>query len=297
MGRGSSGVAERGADLPMSMACLDLSDEIDCGTDTVRLTTADGVATVRLNRPQSLNAMNKDLLQGFSTCLDILARRTDIRVVILTGTGRAFCAGGDMKDRLSVIGATAVDDAVRLRRAASTTERLFALPQVTLAAINGPCAGAGVAWAAACDLRFADRRAIFNPAYLEIGLAGDLGGAWMLSRVIGASRGIDWFLRPRRISSSEAQSAGFVTVLAEPEEFVDSVLTCAQHLSRSGRDVLSAIKANFRESEFASFHKYLNRETVRHVRVRHGVIQTESVVREMADRVAEVGDVSQSAEI
>jgi 2-(1,2-epoxy-1,2-dihydrophenyl)acetyl-CoA isomerase len=247
---------------------LDQEKLLDCGTDTVCLSVAGARATLRLNRPQQLNTMNAELLAGFSRALDLLAAHDELSVVVLTGTGRAFCAGGDLRDRPGREVKTQAEDEHRLRGVGTTSERLLALRQITIAAINGPCAGGGLAWAAACDLRLAHADALFNTAYLQIDLPGDLGTTWLLSSILGSARTRDWCLRPRKISSAEALTAGFVSSVEAPGDFVPAVSALSAELASRNSAALKALKENFRDAQTWPLKEYLDRETARHVGVR-----------------------------
>jgi 2-(1,2-epoxy-1,2-dihydrophenyl)acetyl-CoA isomerase len=152
-------------------------------------------STVALNRPEAMNTMGGMLNAGVTEALDWCAEEPHVRVVIFTGTGRAFCAGGDLggggtdKDGKEKEGGasggfkgaganTTVQRAVRnLRQGMGSSETLRAMDKITIAAVNGACAGAGLGWACACDLRFATEKAVFRSAFRDAGLSGDYGGA------------------------------------------------------------------------------------------------------------------------
>src|SRR4051794_17833472 len=168
-------------------------------TETVQVDAQNGVRIIRLNRPERLNAMVDELLEGLLAALEEAASDDDVRVVVLTGAGRAFCAGGDL---------AAIDDfrpeldaagrAAALRRLQRSSELLHDMPKVTIAAVNGPCAGAGLALATAADLRFAARSAVFRTAFLGVSLTGDFGATWSLPRIVGWSRARELVLLDRR---------------------------------------------------------------------------------------------------
>jgi 2-(1,2-epoxy-1,2-dihydrophenyl)acetyl-CoA isomerase len=127
-----------------------------------------GIATITLNRPEQLNSMSPDLLGGALTALEEASSNDAVRIVVLTGAGRAFCAGGDLGGMaegnpggLSGDGSTQTL-IHQLRHAMMTSQLLHDMPKVTIAAINGPCAGAGLAWACACDIRICSERAVFD---------------------------------------------------------------------------------------------------------------------------------------
>ena len=153
-------------------------------TETVRYEAAGPVATITLNRPDRLNAMTTELIEGVLDRLEQAATDETVRVVVLTGAGRGFCAGGDLgQTGLFADGRQEQDAVAELRRLHQTTVLLHEMPKPTIAAINGPCAGAGLSWACACDLRIAAESAVFRTAFLSAGLTGDFGGTWSLHQM------------------------------------------------------------------------------------------------------------------
>ena len=130
---------------------------------------ANGIATITLNRPDSLNAMNASLLEGAVNALDAAALDPHVRVVILTGAGRGFCAGGDL-GATDTLGHGDTEAKIEVLKTLQRSSKLLrTMPKVTIAAINGPCAGGGFSWAAAADLRYAAASAKFTTAYLNAG--------------------------------------------------------------------------------------------------------------------------------
>src|SRR5579864_2487045 len=144
---------------------------------TVDYAVEDAVATITLNRPEAMNTMSPDLLQGTLDALETAASDKDVRAVILTGTGRAFCAGGDLQGMAGGRGGGARPSGpvplersiADLRGRMRSSQLLRDMPKVTFAAINGACAGAGLAWACACDIRYAAENAVFNTAFMTAG--------------------------------------------------------------------------------------------------------------------------------
>lgn len=232
------------------------------GTDTVLMDVSDGVGKVVLNRPDRLNAAVPDMLTGLRRGIDHLAGRSDVRVVVLTGAGRAFCAGADLAQ-------PTLDDPSgrRLRHDAGIVEALAGLPQITLAVVNGACAGLGLALAAACDLRVARAGAVFTTAYLTAGLPGDFGGTWTLSRLLGPAAAAALYLLPDRMTAEQAWSIGLLS--AKPGEDIDGLAdqTIAR-LTGAAPLALAAIKQNLREAAELDLPAYLDRESRRHARVR-----------------------------
>ncbi len=167
---------------------------------------ADGVATLTLNRPEALNALNRPLKDGLLDALRRVARDRDVRVVVLTGAGRAFCAGQDLREQ-----GDGTSLAVELReRYNPLILGLRRLEKPVIAAVNGVAAGAGVSLALACDLRIAAEEASFVLAFGRIGLVPDSGLTWFLPRLVGPARAAELFFAPDPISAQEALRLGIV---------------------------------------------------------------------------------------
>lgn len=175
---------------------------------------ADGIATITMNRPERLNAMNRPFMDQLRDIVNVAAYDLDVRCVILTGAGRAFCAGGDMKERRAPVDRLALD--VRIangRRTIDTSRILHDMSKPTIAMINGPVAGAGIGLAAACDLRFAATTATFTPAFVERGYSGDYGSTYLWTKIIGSGKTREMFMMGGQFDAHEAYDRGLYTRL------------------------------------------------------------------------------------
>ena len=147
--------------------------------------------------------------------LEQAAEDDAVRAVILTGTGRAFCAGGDLRGMAAGGNGnrpkTTEGSIARLRGAMRTSQLMHGMGKVTFAAINGACAGAGLAWACACDIRYAADNAVFNTAFMTAGLSGDFGGTWSLSRIVGPAKARELYLLAEKFDATEAARIGLVS--------------------------------------------------------------------------------------
>ena len=152
-------------------------------------TIEDGIATLTFNRPERMNALSTPIMEGLLHGLPRLAGDPAVKVVVLTGAGRAFCAGGDVKD-MAQGGEqrSAAEATARLRSRMEVSRILHELPKPTIAMINGPAAGAGLAFALACDLRIAGASARLVTAFVRVGFSGDFGGSFFLTRLVGTAR-------------------------------------------------------------------------------------------------------------
>jgi 2-(1,2-epoxy-1,2-dihydrophenyl)acetyl-CoA isomerase len=135
---------------------------------------------------------------------------------------------------------------------------------VTVAAIRGACAGAGLGFAAACDLRIADATARFNTAFLDVGLSGDMGGPWLLPRILGAARARELYFLPGKFDAAHALAIGLISRLIEPEAFEAELATLIDRLAAAAPLALKTMKANFVEAERLGFSDYIALETQRH---------------------------------
>ncbi|WP_134765657.1 enoyl-CoA hydratase/isomerase family protein [Nocardioides sp. 1609] len=192
-----------------------------------------GIALLTLDRPHRLNALSPDLLAELHAVLDEVAVDPTVRVLVLTGRGRGFCAGLDLTEYdLGNQDADVLSPQQRMwlqQHIASLVPRLRALPVPVIAAVNGPAAGGGLALALAADVRIAARTARFNVAFVRIGLSGcDIGVSWLLPRLVGASRAFEMLLTGRLVDADEADRMGLVTRVVPDDELLDSVLLTAR---------------------------------------------------------------------
>ena len=219
------------------------------------------LATVTLNRPDSLNGITGTLNRELHSCLREVAVDERVRVVIFTGAGRAFCPGADLK-----ASASGEPQEPQKKEYFHITTLLHEMPKVTIAAINGACAGAGLGWACACDLRYASARARFNSAFLGVGISGDMGGPWLLPRIIGATKARELFFMSQRFSADEAERIGLVLKTFPDETFREDVREIAKRLSMSAPLAIGEMKRNFINAENMPLREYIELETERHMR-------------------------------
>jgi 2-(1,2-epoxy-1,2-dihydrophenyl)acetyl-CoA isomerase len=188
------------------------------------LTERDGaVLTITLNRPDVFNAFNAALHARLREALEE-AGSPEIRAVVITGAGRGFCSGQDLKEFQEAPGS--IRD--RLEQTYHPNIRLIrALEKPVIAAVNGPCAGAGLSLAAACDIRIASDAATFVPGFIGIGLIPDSGGSWFIHRLLGFARAFEWMTSNRKLSADEALAWGLVSEVVEADAFAGRVAELA----------------------------------------------------------------------
>jgi enoyl-CoA hydratase/carnithine racemase len=189
----------------------------------------DGVRLLTLNRPAELNAWTYDLEAELFSALDSAAAATEVRVVVLTGAGRGFCAGGSME--LLRRGGANSGPADATRR---WPTELVAYPKPVVAALNGATAGIGLALAAACDVRFAATTAKLTTAFARRGLIAEHGTAWLLPRLVGRGHATELLLSGRVITGEEAERIGLVLRAVPPDAVLDTALEYARELSTTG---------------------------------------------------------------
>lgn len=238
-------------------------------TTPVLLDVDGPIATVTLNRPDKLNTFSEPFMDGLLATLEDVVGRDDVRVVVLTGAGRAFSAGGDLG---SISGtekaATPVPTAInKLRARVRVVQMLHDMPKVTIAAINGACAGAGLSLAAACDIRYASSKAAFNTAFLTAGLSGDFGISWTLQRLVGPSRAREMMFTAEKFSAARALEIGLVSEVCEPDELMSYVASRAALMASRAPLTLAAMKGCLNGAQGQSFATALDNEIAAHVKI------------------------------
>jgi 2-(1,2-epoxy-1,2-dihydrophenyl)acetyl-CoA isomerase len=237
--------------------------------DVVLYDVQDSVATITLNRPEHMNTMGDGLLEQTADALARAAEDDMVRAVIFTGTGRAFCAGGDLRGFAAGGNqepASLESSVGNLRGRMRTSQLLHGMAKVTIAAINGACAGAGFSWACACDIRYCADSAVFNTAFMTAGLSGDFGGTWTLPRIVGPAKARELYLLAEKFGAEEALRLGLVSAVLPGEELMDFARAKAQRVAGFAPLTVRAIKDNLNDALEVGFAEQLDREADRHVR-------------------------------
>ncbi len=198
-------------------------------SDAVLYEVSDRIATITLNRPERLNAWTGDLGHLYWTYIDQAVADDDVRVIVVTGAGKGFCAGADM-DMLQGIGSRGgTEEVVEIRNEHQTYT--LGVPKPVIAAINGACAGLGLVQAAMADVRFAVQGAKFTTAFARRGLIAEHGLGWVLPRLVGPSHALDLLMSGRVIVAEEAHRLGLVNFLSTPENLMADVRAYAADLA------------------------------------------------------------------
>ena len=229
-------------------------------------TIEDGIATLTFNRPERMNALSTPIMEGLLHGLPRLAGDPAVKVVVLTGAGRAFCAGGDVKS-MAEGGEqrTAAEAAAHLRSRMEVSRILHELPKPTIAMINGPAAGTGLALALACDLRIAGTSARLVTAFVKVGFFGDFGGSYFLTRLIGTARARELYFTGRPVDADEALTLGLVNRVVPDDQLHNATMELARSLARGPQIALSLMKRNMNCAENAGLAELLDLEAVHQV--------------------------------
>lgn len=235
------------------------------GDPVVLVERREAIAIITLNRPERRNGLTVEMCRALYRVVQDVAA-SDARVVILRGAGNDFCVGADIG------GGSADGDDERagpppglgqLGRVHHAATLLHTMPQVTIAAIDGGCAGAGLGWATACDFRVATEEARFSTAFLTVGVSSDMGPPWFLDRIVGGARARELLLFPEKLTGAQALAAGLVTRLFPRTALHDEVLAMARQLCARDPLALRMMKANCVSAEALPIDAFIDLETAR----------------------------------
>jgi len=247
------------------------AEVIATGTDHLLASMENGVLTLTLNRPEARNALTPEMLDAFSEQLAVAELNSDVRCVVVTGAGKGFCAGGDVKAmaaRNEGGRKITVDEAINRQRVhqRATSGRLYKMPKPTIAVLPGAAAGAGLGIALSCDLRIMASNAIMTSAFARIGFSGDYGGTLFLSQLVGTAKARELYFLSERISADEALRLGLANWVVEPEELVNKTREIAGRLASGPTIAYSYMKENFaRALTSGDVHDCLDLEVSHHV--------------------------------
>lgn len=238
-----------------------------------------GVAWLTLNRPERLNALSPDMTAALTEALNRLATEHEVGCIVITGAGRGWCSGGDVKTMEARGRDQTIEDRIEgLRRSHQLPLLIRNCPKVIVAAINGPVAGAGLGLALACDLRIAAKSARFGTAFVRIGYSGDYGGTWSLTRLVGTAKAREMYFLGDVIGAEEAVSLGIVNRLVEDEALRDETMALARRIADGPRIALGYMKKNLLAAETEPFHTVLELEAEHQARCAFTEDHKEAVV-------------------
>ena len=246
---------------------------LDTGTEDLRAEIDDGVAVITMNRPDRRNAFSPSMVSALGAVLARVEADDAVGCVVLTGAGGAFCAGGDVKS-MAAPPADGRDGAgpsldARIHRQRlnqrATSGRLWSMPKPTIAAIGGPAAGAGLSLALACDLRYAVAGAVLTTAFAKVAFAGDYGGTWFLTRLVGSSKAKELYYFSERLSAQDAERLGIVNAVFAPADFEREVMDRARRLAHGPSLAYRYMKENLNRAVSGDLGDCMDLEVTHHV--------------------------------
>lgn len=243
---------------------------IDTGTDDLLAHIDGNVGVITFNRPDRRNALSRAMYAGFAAALPAFAAADDVRVVLVTGAGGAFCAGGDVKgmneshktDAARQGSGVTTDDAVddlRLRQR-EVSLALHEFPKPVVAALPGAAAGAGLSIALAADIRLAAERALIVTAFANVGASGDFGGSWFLTQLVGSAKAKELYFTSPRLTAADAEQLGIVNQVLPDEGFADAALDWCRSLAERAPIALGKMKENLNRAIVADLGTALDAE-------------------------------------
>ncbi len=241
--------------------------KIDTGTDELLCEVRDGVAVITLNRPEARNALSDNLSPALRRMIKERGEDPDVGAFLITGAGTAFCAGGDVKGmgpggRRAQM--TAEERTADLKqRQQAMTGALVRVRQPTIAALPGPAAGAGLAIALACDMRIASESAFISAGYARVGLSGDYGIAWLMTRTIGSAKARELMFTSQRVDSATCERIGLFNRVVPDEALREEAFDLAKSLANGPRVALRNMKDNLDDALVVDYDTALDREAER----------------------------------
>src|SRR4249919_3544605 len=255
--------------------------EIDTGTTELLCAVRDGVALITLNRPEARNAMSDRLTPALRTQIKERGENPAVGAILITGAGTAFCSGGDVKGMggRGPRGQMSFEERLGdLRwRQAGLTGALVAVRKPTIAALPGAAAGAGLAIALACDIRIAAKSAFVSTGYARVGLSGDYGIAWLLTRTVGSARARELMFTAERVDAERGERIGLFNRVVDHAKLQDEAFALAKSLAEGPRAALALIKDNLDDALDIDYPTALHREAERLVRASRTADHKEAV--------------------
>jgi 2-(1,2-epoxy-1,2-dihydrophenyl)acetyl-CoA isomerase len=229
-------------------------------------TVEDGVALLTLNRPDRLNAFSDEMLRALIEAFTRLGAEAEVRAIVLTGAGRGFCAGGDIKGMANRKPRTFEQRIEDLRWKSQLPLAMRECPKVVIGMINGVAVGAGLALALACDLRVAARSARFGTAFATVAFSGDLGGSWLLTRLVGTAKARELYFTANLFDAEKAMDLGLITKIVDDASLRSETMALAQRIARGPTIAYGYMKRNLHAAETEPLTTVLELEAVHQTR-------------------------------
>ena len=244
---------------------------IDTGTQELLASKENGVGILTMNRPEARNAMSGEMNAAMQEMLAQFETDAEVRCVVLTGAGKGFCAGGDVKGMAAsgdgTVGTNTIDSAIHRQRVhqRATSGKLFKMPKPTLASLPGAAAGAGLSYALACDLRIMASNALLTTAFARVGFSGDYGGSYFMTQLIGSAKARELYYLSERVSAEEALNLGLTNWVCEPEELEEKTLEIALRLANGPSVAYRYMKENLNRAMSGEVDDCLDLEATHHI--------------------------------
>lgn len=245
--------------------------QIDTGTEDFLASIKDGVGWLTLNRPAARNAMSGAMNEALRKTLADFEVDPDVKCIVLTGAGKGFCAGGDVKGMAAAgdgtVGDNTMDGAIHRQRInqRATAGKLFKMPKPTIAALPGAAAGAGLSLALACDLRIMASNAILTTAFGRVGFSGDYGGTYFLTQLVGTAKARELYFLSDRVSAEEALRLGLTNWVCEPEDLVEKTTEIANRLANGPTIAYRYMKENLNRALAGDVDDCMDLEATHHI--------------------------------
>ena len=246
---------------------------IDTGTEHLLARVEDGVAVLVMNRPERRNALSGEMLSGMTLALREAESSNEIKCVVLTGAGRGFCAGGDVKGmaaprREGGGEGPSLDQRIAAQRLSQreTSGRIYRMPKPVIASLPGAAAGAGLSLALACDLRIAAEHAVLTTAFARVGFSGDYGGTYFLTQLVGAAKARELYYLSERIDAKEAERLGLINKVVPAASLEEETMKLARRLASGPTIAYRYMKENInRAAAGADAFDCMDLEATHHV--------------------------------
>lgn len=245
--------------------------KIETGTEHLLAENNDGVAVLTLNRPEARNAMSGEMNAALQKVLADAELDHEIKCIVLTGAGKGFCAGGDVKGMASsgdgTVGPRTIDQAIHAQRVnqRATAGKLFKMPKPTIAALPGAAAGAGLSFALACDMRVMASNAIMTTAFARVGFSGDYGGTYFMAQLVGTAKAKELYYLSDRVSADEALRLGLTNWVCEPDELQAKALEIGHRISSGPTVAYRYMKENLNRALAGDVDDCMDLEATHHV--------------------------------
>jgi len=244
---------------------------IDTGTPDLQASLESGVLTLTMNRPEARNALSRPMIEALSQQLAAAELDPAVKCIVLTGAGKGFCAGGDVKGMAAsgdgTVGKLSIDGAIHRQRVnqRATAGKLYKMPKPTIAALPGAAAGAGFSLALACDLRIMASNAILTTAFARVGFSGDYGGSFFLTQLVGTAKARELYYLSERVSAEEALRLGLANWVCAPEELAAKTREIALRLANGPTIAYRYMKENLNRAIAGEADECLDLEVTHHV--------------------------------